>query len=104
MRQVHRVGEKTFVDYSGKRPHLIDPSAGERIVVELFVGVLGASSYTYAEATLTQRVPDGAALDPRALAQRGLRLAGRARRTVRLWPGLQRPAIGRATRLRLSVD
>jgi transposase len=58
MRQVHRAGEKTFVDYSGKRPHLLDPSTGERVVVELFVGVLGASSYTYAEATLTQRVPD----------------------------------------------
>lgn len=58
MRQVHRAGEKTFVDYSGKRPHVIDPNTGERIAVELFVGVLGASSYTYAEATFTQRVPD----------------------------------------------
>ena len=58
MRQVHLAGEKTFVDYSGKRPSFIDPSTGERIEVELFVGVLGASSYTFAEATLTQRVPD----------------------------------------------
>jgi transposase len=58
MRQVHRAGEKTFVDYSGKRPSLIDPSSGERVFVELFVGVLGASSFTFAEATQTQRVPD----------------------------------------------
>lgn len=58
MRQVHVAGEKTFVDYSGKRPSFIDASTGEQIDVELFVGVLGASSYTYAEATLTQRVPD----------------------------------------------
>ncbi len=58
MRQVHLAGEKTFVDYSGKRPSFIAPSTGERIEVELFVGVLGASSYTFAEATLTQRVPD----------------------------------------------
>jgi transposase len=58
MRQVHVAGEKAFVDYSGKRPHFTDPTTGERIDVELFVGVLGASSFTYAEATLTQRVPD----------------------------------------------
>lgn len=58
MRQVHRGGEKAFVDYSGKRPSFIDPATGECVVVEFFVGVLGASSLTYAEATLTQRVPD----------------------------------------------
>jgi Transposase IS66 family/IS66 C-terminal element len=58
MRQVHRAGEKTFVDYSGKRPSLIEPGTGERLFVELFVGVLGASRLTFAEATLTQRVPD----------------------------------------------
>lgn len=58
MRQVHRAGEKTFVDFSGKRPHLIDRKTGQEVPVELFVGVLGASSYTYAEATLTQQLPD----------------------------------------------
>jgi len=58
MRQVHRAGDKSFVDYSGKRPHLQDAQTGERVYVELFVGVLGASSYTYAEATQTQRIPD----------------------------------------------
>lgn len=58
MRQVHRAGEKTFVDYSGKKPSFIDPSTGERVFAELFVGVLGASSFTFAEATQTQRVPD----------------------------------------------
>jgi transposase len=47
MRQRHRAGEKTFVDYSGKRPHIVDPRTGEVKEVELFVGVLGASSYTY---------------------------------------------------------
>ena len=39
MRQRHRAGEKTFVDFSGKRPHLIDPDTGEEVPVELFVGV-----------------------------------------------------------------
>jgi len=58
MRQVHRAGEKAFVDYSGKRPCYIDPQTGERVEVELFVAVLGASNYTYAEATATQRIAD----------------------------------------------
>src|SRR5262245_44542689 len=58
MRQVHRAGEKLFVDYSGKKPWLIDPTSGELIEVELFVAVLGASNYTYAEATRTQQVHD----------------------------------------------
>jgi transposase len=58
MRQVHRAGEKTFVDYAGQRPHLVDPATGARIPVELFVAVLGASNYTYAEATRTQRSGD----------------------------------------------
>jgi len=58
MRQVHRAGEKTFVDFSGKQPHIVDRKTGEEIPVELFVGVLGASSYTYAEATLTQQLPE----------------------------------------------
>ena len=46
MRQVHRAGEKTFVDFSGKRPALVDRCTGERRRVELFVAVLGASSFT----------------------------------------------------------
>jgi transposase len=58
MRQVHRAGEKLFVDYSGKKPHVVDPKTGECTDVELFVAVLGASNYTFAEATLTQRGPD----------------------------------------------
>ena len=58
MRQVHRAGEKAFLDYSGKRPSIIDPATGEVIEVELFVMVLGASNYTYAEATRTQRTAD----------------------------------------------
>ncbi|MCZ6655188.1 MAG: IS21 family transposase [Planctomycetota bacterium] len=57
MRQVHRAGEKTFTDYSGKRPHIVDRWSGEQIPVELFVAVLGASNLTYAEATESQRLP-----------------------------------------------
>ena len=58
MRQVHLGGDKMFVDYSGKRPSMVDPDTGEVVAVELFVAVLGASSLTYAEATLSQKSAD----------------------------------------------
>jgi transposase len=58
MRQVHRAGEKAFLDYSGKRPRIVDAATGEVTEVELFVMVLGASNYTYAEATRTQTLAD----------------------------------------------
>jgi transposase len=58
MRQVHKAGEKCFVDFSGKTPNFVDPTTGRRVSVELFVAVLGASNLTYAEATLSQKVQD----------------------------------------------
>jgi transposase len=58
MRRVHRAGEKAFIDYSGKRPRIVDSQSGELQEVELFVMVLGASNYTYAEATRSQSLPD----------------------------------------------
>jgi transposase len=67
MRQNHRAGEKMFTDYSGKKPHIFDPATGERIEVELFVAVLGASNFTYAEATATQRVSDWIGANTKAL-------------------------------------
>jgi transposase len=58
MRQHHVAGDKVFVDFSGKRLEVIDPASGTVRPAEIFVGVLGASSYTYAEATWTQTLPD----------------------------------------------
>jgi len=58
MRRVHRAGEKAFLDYSGKKSKIFDRSTGEAHDVELFVMVLGASNYTYAEATYTQSLRD----------------------------------------------
>jgi transposase len=58
MRQVHRAGEKLFVDYAGQHPHYLDPATGEVVPAELFVAVLGASNYTYAEATRSQQSAD----------------------------------------------
>jgi transposase len=68
MRQVHCAGDKCFVDYAGQKPRLIDPATGEVVEVELFVAALGASNYTYAEATPTQQVPDWIASHTRAFA------------------------------------
>jgi transposase len=68
MRQHHVAGDKMFVDYSGKKPHIVDATTGEVTEVELFVAVLGASNYTYAEATYTQQVPDFIGSHVRALA------------------------------------
>jgi transposase len=56
LRQVHRGGEKTFVDFCDGIP-LIDVKTGELIPTELFVGALGASSYTFARAALSQELP-----------------------------------------------
>jgi transposase len=67
MRQVHRGGEKLFVDFSGKKPHWIDPTTGEVHEVEFFVAVLGASNYTYAEAVESQKLAQWLAVNTRAL-------------------------------------
>jgi len=58
MRQVHRAGDKLFIDYSGHTVPIIDAVTGEIRRAEIFVAVLGASSYTYAEASLSQQLPD----------------------------------------------
>jgi transposase len=57
MRQVHRAGEKLFVDFAGMTLPITDPETGEVWQAELFVAVLGASSYTYAEAVASQALP-----------------------------------------------
>jgi transposase len=58
MRQSHRAGERLFIDYSGKRPVIWNRETGEAEEVELYVAVLGASNYTYVEATRTQQLAD----------------------------------------------
>ena len=66
MRQIHRAGEKTFIDYSGKTMNVVDPRTGEPRAAEIFIAVLGASGFTYVEATWTQQLPDWAASHVRA--------------------------------------
>ena len=58
MRQDHRAGEKLFVDYSGMTVPITDPGNGQIRNAEIFIACMGASNYTYAEATLTQSLPD----------------------------------------------
>ncbi len=78
MRQVHLAGEKLFVDYAGRTMEVIDGTTGEVSTVQIFVAVLGASSYTYGEATYTQSLPDWIGSHARAFAF----LGGAARQTV----------------------
>jgi transposase len=58
MRQMHRAGEKLFLDYSGATVPIIDAGTGELRSAQIFVAVLGASNYTYAEASWSQSLPD----------------------------------------------
>jgi len=54
MRQEHRAGEKLFVDYAGDKVPVVDSKTGTITEASIFVAVLGASNYTYAEATWNQ--------------------------------------------------
>lgn len=59
MRQSHKAGERLFVDYAGQTmPVLIDSLTGEIGEAQIFVATLGASNFTYTEATWTQTLPD----------------------------------------------
>jgi transposase len=67
MRQTHKAGDKLFIDYSGKKGEIVIPETGEIRSAEIFVAVLGASNYTFAEATWTQSLPDWVGSNVRAL-------------------------------------
>ena len=58
MRQTHKAGEKCFVDYCGPTVPIINPQTREVRTAQVFVAVLGASNYTYAEATWSQSLRD----------------------------------------------
>ena len=58
MRQEHKAGERLFVDYCGQTVPVTDRKTGEIRQAQVFVAVLGASNYTYAEATWTQTLPE----------------------------------------------
>ena len=55
MRQIHLNGEKLFVDYSGVTVPIYDNKTGVITKAQIFVAVLGASGYTYVDATPSQK-------------------------------------------------
>src|SRR5437667_146677 len=71
MRQVHRAGEKGFVDFSGGSLPIVDPQTGETSAATLFLAVLGASNLTYAEPVLHQDLPTWIGAHVNALAYWG---------------------------------
>jgi len=58
MRQQHKAGEKLFVDYCGHTMPVVDRATGEVRPAQVFVAVLGASNYTFAQACWTQELPE----------------------------------------------
>src|ERR1700742_314951 len=58
MRQTHAAGEKLFVDFAGDTVSVFDGLTGEAREAKIFVAVLGASNYTYAEARFSEGLPD----------------------------------------------
>jgi transposase len=66
-RQVHVPGDKLFVDYAGQTVPIVDRHTGELRAAQVFVAVLGASNYSYAQASWTQALPDWLGAHVRAL-------------------------------------
>ena len=58
MRQIHKAGEKVFIDFSGLRLSYSDPLSGEVLFAEIFVAVLGASGYPFVRALPSQKKAD----------------------------------------------
>ena len=68
MRQTHIAGEKTFVDYAGMTVDIVSRDTGAIDPAQIFIAVLGASNFTYAEATWSQQLPDWISSHVRAFA------------------------------------
>ena len=66
MRQRHAAGDKLFVDYAGATIDVVCPATGEVRTAQLFVAALGASNYTYVEASWSQKLSDWIASHTRA--------------------------------------
>ncbi|MDQ3395902.1 MAG: IS21 family transposase [Bacteroidota bacterium] len=58
MKLEHEAGKEMFIDFAGKKLHIVDKETGEIIPVEVFVAILPNSHYTYVEACLTQKRSD----------------------------------------------
>lgn len=68
MRQEHKAGDKFFIDYAGQTvPVIIDRTTGEVQMAQVFVAVLGASNYTYMDASWSQNLESFIASNVKAL-------------------------------------
>src|SRR5919201_5534908 len=68
MRQTHAAGDKLFVDFAGDTVPIFDAIAGKIRHAKIFVAVMGASNYTYAEACASEALPDWIGAHVNALA------------------------------------
>lgn len=71
LRRAHKAGERLFVDYCGQTVPIRDPSSGEIRQAQIFVAVMGASNFTFAEATWSQQLADWLGSHERAFAYFG---------------------------------
>ena len=55
MKLDHQAGNEVFIDFAGKKLHIVDKYSGEQIPVEVFVAILPNSQYTYVEACMSQK-------------------------------------------------
>jgi transposase len=58
MKLEHEAGKELFIDFAGKKLHIVDKATGEKIPVEVFVAILPNSQYTYVEACASQKRED----------------------------------------------
>jgi len=97
MRQTHTPGERLFIDYAGPTVEITEMHSGEIRQAQIFVAVLGASNYTYIEATWSQQLPDWIGSHVRALAFFG--------GTTELWvPDNLRSGVSKASRYEPDIN
>ena len=68
LRQEHLAGEKLFIDYAGQTVPILNPDTGQiDLEAQIFIATMGASNYSYTEATASQKLPDWIKAHIRAL-------------------------------------
>ena len=68
LRQEHLAGEKLFIDYAGQTIPILNPDTGQiDLEAQIFIATMGASNYSYAEASSSQKLPDWIKAHIRAL-------------------------------------
>lgn len=67
MRQEHKAGEKTFLDFGDSPIKIIDRKTGQETCTKIFVSVWGASNYMYAESSFDEKLATWISLNIHAL-------------------------------------